>query len=192
MDKISFQGKTNLIISNLEFARAANKTDVTRYHGPLTTRSSNLGSSRTLNYDVTGGDLFVVVRNARTGFVEMLKPFENIKIGDKLEKIAKKVEELKDSTNEKLTAWIIGGKPNDNKTIGSVNALGEILCDRPDIDTSILAGAKKMPGQNMLLEGHVGSMNVIFPQKNNIQSIDDLANNFDIFELNNVEPKIEK
>ncbi|MFQ8626391.1 MAG: hypothetical protein ACLSA2_07995 [Candidatus Gastranaerophilaceae bacterium] len=63
-----------------------------------------------------------------------------------IDDIALRVEDLKSTANEKLTAWIIGGNDytmDNGKTISAVNKFAEVLCDKPDIDTSILAGMEK-------------------------------------------------
>ena len=71
----------------------------------------------------------------------------NGKIQQTIDEIAGKVEELKSAAKGKLTAWIIGGEsvknPNGEKTVEAVNKVADIICDRPDIDTSILAGSLK-------------------------------------------------
>ena len=118
----------------------------------------------------------------------------------KIEKIAddicRKIEDLQKNTTEKLTAWIIGGsnyKEDNGKTIKAVNELGEVLCDRTDIDTSILAGPRFKTADGIGIQGNVGETNIILTKGKNtdVTTPEDLEDFFDIVELNNVETKID-
>ena len=118
----------------------------------------------------------------------------------KIEKIAddicRQIDELQKNAKEKLTAWIIGGsnyRQDNGKTIKAVNELGEVLCDRPDIDTSILAGPRFKTADGIGIQGNVGETTIVLTKGKNtdIKSPEDLEDFFDIVELNNVETKID-
>ena len=98
-----------------------------------------------------------------------------------------KIDALKKISNKKLTAWIIGGKANDNKTVKAVNDVADLLCDRADIDASILVGTKNSKADSLVLYAKVGDTDVVFPKLDGVKKTEDLENAFDIVELNNVD-----
>lgn len=195
MTDVSFQGKSNLFISkdlyNNFVQRSENSKRVLKANR---TTSISVGVHKPFLATPDCDDLLVVVRNEREGFMKKFPVLAQIeKIADDL---YTKIEELQANTTEKLTAWIIGGnnyKQDNGKTIKAVNEIGEILCDRPDIDTSILVGPKKNNTISIGIQGNVGETNIILPNSKNsaITSTEDLQDLFDIVELNNVETKID-
>lgn len=195
MSDISFQGKSNLFISeNLynHFVQRSVKSKRVIKSSGATNISAGVHKPFLATPDCD--DILVIVRNEREGFMKKFPVLAQIeKITDD---ICYKIEQLQATTKEKLTAWIIGGnnyKQDNGKTIKTVNEIGEILCDRPDIDTSILAGPKNRNAISIGIQGNVGETNIILPNSKNsaIKSTEDLEDLFDIVELNNVETKID-
>lgn len=139
MNNVSFQGKTQLIFNNSIYDKATTRstcgafTDLdkcisdtcklrnTRW---IACNPNEMASTGVMLFNEKGGMFF---RNAQ----------------NKLEQIMNCIENLKDNAKNKLTAWIIGGQRGEN-TERTVGNLAEILCDRPDIDTSIIAGQKSI------------------------------------------------
>ena len=105
-----------------------------------------------------------------------------------IDEIALKVEELKKLAKGKLTAWIIGGEniksANGENTINTVNKIAGIICDRPDIDASILAGSKSGE-EKIVLHTLSGQLEIILDKSLNKQH--NLEDYFDIVELNNTD-----
>ncbi len=186
MNNVSFQGHTTLVFNPQKYNEVL----------PLTLRTSrNLKPSNHYsirpNYEYTSNSLdnnmIVLVRNENTGFLKFVPiTNNNEKI---LNEISSKVEEIiKMSKNrmEKLTAWIIGGNSIDSKSgslmIKTLNKIADILCDNPNIDTSILAGSKKIE-ENIVI--HPSRKNFeIFLEKEKGTNLEDV---FDIVELNNTD-----
>lgn len=195
MQNISFQGRTNLILSENLYNSFLQKSEASRRTRSL---SKPLDECKLLPHKPFAvhdcNDLIVIIRNERDGF---MKKFP---VTTKIEKIAedicRKIDELQASSKEKLTAWIFGGtsyKKDNGKTIEAVNEIGELLCDRPDIDTSILAGPRFNTANPIGINGKIGETEIIIPKGKNIkiEQTDELENFFDIVELNNVNAKID-
>ena len=97
----------------------------------------------------------------------------------KISEIFEYIEKLQTTAKDKLTAWIIGGQGGE-QTTRKVNTIAEVLCDRPDIDTSIIAGQKSIaPNLTIYPTTEKLDITIGLPKK------DDLENYFDIVELNN-------
>ena len=71
---------------------------------------------------------------------------------------------------------------DNGKTISAVNKFAEVLCDKPDIDTSILAGMEKAR-EDIVIHTRKGITELTFAKKPDA----DLENHFNIVELNNIE-----
>lgn len=189
---ISFQGRTSLIGSEKIYNGLKEKAQKLQKHiiPPNNTRQFNLWTTYTTEPDAE--NIAIILSGKSKNFLSY------VQIGETLqnfsEKINSMVKFLKSETQEKLTAWIIGGHHLEgikgNKTIRTVNEIADILCDRPDIDTSILAGSKEGLDKigihkiNDKLEIIVGK-DIDYTKPLDIE----LEKHFDIVELNNVFPQ---
>lgn len=182
-NNISFQGKTNLIISNARFNKNFEISKL-GYH------SNSCGNTRFsqgnyYNVPTQNNEILVFLKNSKKGIMRKFIPEQNIE--EILLKFEDEIDKLKKfNPKEKLTAFIFGGKANDSKTIDSVNQVADVLCDRADIDASILAGNKSNV-ENIGMCGRIGFTNVFMPEIKGVKCEEDLEKYFDIVELNNVE-----
>lgn len=181
MNNVSFTGMSSLRFNSQMFQNARNTAFQTRRVLDKNNTSSLQSGAKFVAFP-DENNCVVLVRGDKKGFLDYI----NVNGYDdfKLSKIARKVEELTKTSQEKLTAWIMGGDNFGGKSgdmsINMVNKLAEILSDRPDIDTSIMA-CNKIP----LNEGVA-----IHPTNNFLELLIDkpktnLENLFDIVELNN-------
>lgn len=181
MNNISFQGRTNIKFNNQIFDTIKNTRKSNSY--------TNLNSSD-INYKIINGRFItfdpnevdktsVLLINEKGG-----RFFHNAQ--ERMLEITENIEKLKTSAKDKLTAWIIGGRSGE-QTTKEVNALAEILCDRVDIDTSIIAGQKAVvPNFTLHKTLDKFEMNISLPINNVDKPIDkSLESYFDIVELNN-------
>lgn len=182
MNNISFQGKTNLLFDNAIY------NVVTTRHRPGAFTNLNLSAgsnykirnARFIAYDPNEVcDTAVLIRNERFGMF-----FHNAQ--EKILEILDCISMLKENAKENLTAWIIGGQKGI-KTTKDVNVLAEVLCDRPDIDTSIIAG-QRLIAPNITIHPTIEkfelSIGAAAPKAGeNVER--NLENYFDIVELNN-------
>ena len=188
MNNISFQGKTNLILSPQKYDMARAKTLITKHH--ITKGHHNQITKSTHFTTETDSKNFAVIINSSENGI--CTKFNTDNIEKRLREMVDIVDNFLREPKEKLTAWIVGGEkldgPNGDATVKMVNQIAEVLCDRPDIDTSILAGSKK--GFDQISFYRNKSMfqltldKKINPEKP-LQS--ELEKYFDIVELNNVE-----
>ena len=85
-----------------------------------------------------------------------------------------------------MTAWIIGGNPIQSQRgtlmVETLNKIANILCDKPNIDTSILAGSKNIQ-ENLVILPHRNDFELIL-EKEKGTKLEDI---FDIVELNNTD-----
>ena len=193
MNNISFQGRTCLFFNPNAYDKARVTTS-NAYRHLYNTNKSRLTNGKVFTSVADAQNLAVIVRNDKDGIMKHV-PI-NGKIEQVIEEIAQKIDELKEMSKGKLTAWIIGGEkiesPNGNKTIEAVNKIADLICDRPDIDTSILAGSKSGEDKIVL---HTAKdrlditldkiLNYNPKTKQPVQ--EDLEKYFDIVELNNTE-----
>ena len=129
MSDISFQGKSNLFISenlyNHFVQRSVKSKRVIKSSGAI---NISAGVHKPFLATPDCDDILVIVRNEREGFMKKFPVLAQIeKITDD---ICYKIEQLQATTKEKLTAWIIGGnnyKQDNGKTIKTVNEIGEIV-----------------------------------------------------------------
>lgn len=180
MNNISFQGKSSIIFDN-------------KIYDSLTTKSynrifTNLSTPLDKNYKLTNGRFALFNPNQANNIGVLLfdgnegKFFTNAE--SKILEILEHVEKMQATAKEKLTAWILGGRSNE-QTIKKVNVLAEVLCDRPDMDTSILAGVRN-DSPNLTLHPLKDNFNVsIDMPKINNSAEEELQKYFDIVELNN-------
>ena len=194
MSNVSFQGRSNLFISGEIYDQFVQKSQNTRRVITKTRVDNTLSINKPFLTLPEPDDIIVIIRNRRNGFMKKFPVLTKIeKIADD---ICRQIDELQKNAKEKLTAWIIGGsnyRQDNGKTIKAVNELGEVLCDRPDIDTSILAGPRFKTADGIGIQGNVGETTIVLTKGKNtdIKSPEDLEDFFDIVELNNVETKID-
>ncbi len=194
MSNVSFQGRSNLFISGEIYDQFVQKSQNTRRVITKTRVDNTLSINKPFLTLPEPDDIIVIIRNERNGFMKKFPVLTKIeKIADD---ICRQIDELQKNAKEKLTAWIIGGsnyRQDNGKTIKAVNELGEVLCDRPDIDTSILAGPRFKTADGIGIQGNVGETTIVLTKGKNtdIKSPEDLEDFFDIVELNNVETKID-
>ena len=194
MSNVSFQGRSNLFISGEIYDQFVQKSQNTRRVITKTRVDNTLSINKPFLTLPEPDDIIVIIRNERNGFMKKFPVLTKIeKIADD---ICRQIDELQKNAKEKLTAWIIGGsnyRQDNGKTIKAVNELGEVLCDRPDIDTSILAGPRFKTADGIGIQDNVGETTIVLTKGKNtdIKSPEDLEDFFDIVELNNVETKID-
>lgn len=182
MNNVSFQGRTNILLSPDAYDTVSRVTNATYRHLTPGNRC-NLTNGKVFTSSADTENLLVLVRNENTGFLKHV-PI-NEKIQKFVDEIALRIEDMKAGANEKLTAWIIGGNDyvHDNgKTITALNKLAEVMCDKPDIDTSILTGMEKAR-EDIVIHTRKGITELTFAKKPDA----DLENHFNIVELNNIE-----
>ena len=180
MQNVSFKGHTDLILSQKNFEKAL--PVVKRAHRCLSaTNQAQLKNGYEYITNIDADNLAVILRNDKNGFIKHVPV--NGKISEIIEEIAKKIDDLKDMSKDKLTAWIIGGSKikssKGTNTIDKINKIADILCDKPDIDASILGGSKA-GFEDILIHPTTEKLNIILNKKNC-----KLEDAFDIIELNN-------
>lgn len=192
-NNISFQGHSYLVLNPKAYDKAREITSGAYRH----LRSDNnckLTNGKIFTSEADAQNLAVILRNETDGILKFV-PI-NGKMQQMLDDIARKVEELKATAKGKLTAWIIGGErinsPNGGKTIDTVNKVADIICDRPDIDASILAGSLKGEDK-IVLHTKNNFLEIVLDKFVNLKSGKakpdeaDLSKYFDIVELNNTD-----
>lgn len=188
IDKTSFQGLTNFSISPTAYRKVA---DITRekYTNLHLGTNCRLTKNKICTIETDPKNLTLIVRNQKDGF------YKYIPLIDKLDyiiaDITKNIEHLKTKDmKEPLTAWLIGGTKLDgqqgNKVADTFNKIADVVCDRPDMDTSILIGSHT--GEEIFtLNLKSGQFNISLDKRvnkaNSVQA--ELENIFDIVELNN-------
>lgn len=182
MNNISFQGRTNLYLKIPNYNEVSNNTKNVYRH--LTMKNKTIISNgKTYTTSIPADTMAVIVRNEKEGFLKLIPV--NSKIENIINEIATKTDDLFNKSKEKLTAWIIGGTPINSKTgektTRNLNELAEVLCDRPDIDTSILVGSKNRE-EEVILHPLENLLEIMLENPKN----NSLENMFDIIELNNV------
>lgn len=180
MNNISFQGKTSLIFDNAIYDRVI----MNKGNNHIT----NLNLRPEANCRIFNGKYSVIDLNYTPNVsVLLLKEKGGIffhKASEKIIDILEAITKMKKNTEEKLTAWIIGGQ-NNAKTVRDVNALAEVLCDRSDIDTSIIAGNKDIV-PNITIHPLYNNLEMGFSMPIKTTKLSkDLEDYFDIVELNN-------
>ena len=188
INKISFQGKTEFCISPTAYRKVEKLTR--KAHTDLYNDcNTKIHNTHTYSLHTDPEFLTVAVKNEDGGILKYVPLGKDIE--ELLDVISFKVEELKKTANKNpLTAWIIGGTKIEGKrgnlVVDTLNKIAERICDRSDIDTSILVGSKTgedifiiRSGKNQLKLALDKKVNT----KNNLQS--ELENIYDIVELNN-------
>ena len=183
MNNISFQGHTTLICNPKKFNEIA--FEVARKSRNLKPGNKcTLVNNQIYTAKANDENLIVLIKDDKKGVLKYIPT--NNEINNFIEEIGRIVYKLKEKSKKNLTAWIIGGSEiksqNGENTIKTINRLADILCDRPDIDTSILACGKQ-PQENIIIHSKQKGLELTLekPQKINLEEA------FDIVELNNTE-----
>lgn len=196
-NNISFQGHSTLILSPKLYEKAS---DVSRgaYRKLTTTNKCNLTNGKVFDSYADAGTLAVIVRNEKNGIIKHVPTNGNC--DNLIGNILDSVDRLKKAAKGKLTAWIIGGDRIENAggddTIKTLNKVADAICDRPDIDTSVLVGSKSGEDRFFLhtLNGEfeVGlNKNTKAVKQSKLSDEEKLENYFDIVELNNVDTQVD-
>ena len=183
MQNISFQGRSNLVFSNTRFTDLAEFPSAQRRKCSKST--NQFLTKRTYGVDMDTLPVVVFVRNDSEGIIQRYTP--GIKSDELLMDLTEKVNKLKEFAQEKMTAWIIGGKAQDDRTTRVVNEIADVICDRPDIDASILTGEKFNTTDRIFIRGNSQGTEIIFPEIKGLKSSNDIEEMFDIVELNNTQ-----
>ena len=193
MNNISFQGHTYLFLNPKAYDKARATTSNT-YRHLYNNNKCKLTNGKVYTSVADAQNLAVIVRNDKDGIIKHV-PI-NGRIEEIIDEIAQKIDDLKAMSKGKLTAWIIGGEnigsPNGDKTIKAVNKIADLICDRPDIDTSILAGSKSGEDK-IVLHTTKDRLDITLDKilndtpKTKQAAEEDLEKYFDIVELNNTE-----
>lgn len=197
MNNVSFQGHSTLILSSKLYEEAS---DVSKqaYRKLSTSNRCNLTNGKVFDSFADAGTLAVVVRNEKTGVLKHVPTSGNCE--SLIENILEAVDYLKKTAKGKLTAWIIGGDSvngaGGNDTVKTLDKVAGAICDRTDIDTSILVGSKSGEDKFFLhtLNGEleVGlDKNPRAIRQSKLPIEEKLENYFDIVELNNTDVKLD-
>lgn len=181
MNNVSFQGKTQVIFNNLIYEKATTRHSVGAFTDLDKCMSDTCKLRNTRWIACNPNELAgtgVVLFNEKGGMF-----FRNAQ--NKMNEILECIDKFKTNAKNKLTAWIIGGQRGES-TERTVTNLAEILCDRPDIDTSIIAGQKSIsPNITFHPISDKLELNIGMSAKNQDELENALTKYYDIVELNN-------
>ncbi len=188
MDNISFKGLTNFSISPTAFRKVE---DITRAKYTNLHRGTNcrLTKNKVCTLETDPQNLTLIVRNQKDGFYKYIPFIDNL--DNVIADITKGIEQLKKTAaDEPLTAWLVGGTKLDgrqgNRVADTFNKIADVVCDRPDMDTSILVGShtgEEMFTLHLKPEQLNMSLDKTVNQGNSVQA--ELENIFDIVDLKN-------
>lgn len=191
MNNISFQGHSTLISDRKIYDNARQiTTGAYRHLNPHNKCKLTNGKVFTTNTDAKS--IAVIIRNEKDGIIKHIPV--SAEVGKYIDEISAKIELLKTKAKGKLTAWIIGGSKIDSaggdETIKTVNKIANVICDKPDIDTSIIVGSKT-GNDNIVIHTLNGELELglektpaNFRKSAPEESFEDL---FDIVEFNNTD-----
>lgn len=197
MNSINFQGKTTLVMDPKKLKES--ESLLRRKYGYFRNSSDRLCENQfsdSHNRIITSGNLYCIKPDNKNISV-ILHNHDNVKgimkyipinkdYSEQLLDLLNNTEKMLKTSKEKLTAWIIGGDSVNNvfgnKTIKALNDIADILCDNPNIDTSILVGTKNS-SEKVLVHANKSKFDITLEAKKNT-NLEDL---FDIVELNNTE-----
>ena len=197
MNNVSFQGHTNLVLDPDVYDKACRITRGVYRHLSYNT-NSKLANGKIYTSKADAQNIAVILRNEKDGIIKHVPV--NGKTQSIIDEIARKAEELKATAKGKLTAWIIGGtpitkSPESTKTIETVNKIADVICDKPDIDASILAGS--LTGEDrIVIHTKNNFLEIILDKvlklntKKQKPDITDLEKYFDIVQINNTDLSI--
>lgn len=195
-NNISFQGKSILYANPKKFKELVNTADVQRRTIRSNAKTNVINKWKPYQLQLSPDNLLVVLNSDKGGCVTHV-PI-NRRSDEILSGLCDKVEEFAKKTKNKLTAWIIGGDSvngaNGTRTIETLDDIADIVCDKPNIDASILVGAKK--GQeNFAVNARNNEIEITLDKAikldKNTTPEENLEQIFDIAELNNTELKTE-
>lgn len=197
MNNISFQGHSTLILSPKLYEEAS---DVSKqaYRKLSSNTKCRLTNGKVFTLEADASKLAVVLRNEKDGCIKYV-PTKG-KVDRIISDIAGTIEDLKHKAQGKLTAWVIGGdaieSQNGNQTIKTLDKIAGVVCDRPDVDTSILVGSK-MGEDRIFLHTTLGKLELGLDKNPkqikhlNSSAEEKMENYFDIVELNNSDMKLD-
>ncbi len=187
MNNISFQGRTEFII-NPGISRIIDKASQSSIAKLDKYSNSRIFLRRAAAIKTDPEHLTVIMKNEKNGFVKYVPLKDDIE--EILYDIHTKIETLKKSAQkDNLTAWILGGtkvrEEKGNRIIKVLNEIADILCDKKDIDTSILVGSNTGE-ETYLIRSGVKQLKLsldkkLKPKANLEENLEDI---FDIVELN--------
>ena len=183
MNNVSFQGHTNLIFDPKRYDNISFK--ISRLSKNLDpTKKGRLIRGQIYTTNVNDNKFIVIIKGDNDGFVKYIPTKGNI--DNLLSQIVLKIDDLKIKSKNALTAWIIGGSKidatNGENTSATLTKIADILCDKPQIETSILAGIKK-PEEHIIIHGRKDNLDITLEKPKNTN----LEDSFDIVELNNTD-----
>ena len=183
MQNVSFQGRTNLVFSTIRYDKLNDSAATARRK--CSNSINQFLTKRTFGVDMENCPVVVFVRGDNEGVIQRFTPGR--KTSDLLFELEEKINQLKKDAQEKMTAWILGGKAQDERTTRTVNEIADLICDRPDIDASILTGDKINTTERILIRGNSQGTEIIFPTLKGIKESSDVEYVFEIVELNNTQ-----
>ena len=189
MSSISFQGRTDLSVGPNAYKRVAELTRQT-YKNLKKTNNCRLNNHQVCTIKTDPENITVIMKNDEKGFFKYI-PINEENQQNALDEVSIITDKLQDSKKgQSLTAWIVGGTKIDgkhgNKIIETLNKIAELICDKANIDTSILVGSKT--GEEMLVvRPNNDILKLALDKKINATKPvnSELENIFDIVELNN-------
>lgn len=194
MNNISFQGRTLLYANSQKFKEIVNSPEVQRRTIKSTAKTNIINKWKAYQLQLSPENLLVVLNSEKGGCVTHVPT--NNRNEEILSELCDKIDEFTKKAKSKITAWIIGGDTvngaNGTKTIQTLDDIADIVCDKPNIDASILVGAKK--GQeNCTLYTRNNEIEITLDKPikldKNVSPEENLEQIFDITELNNTELK---
>lgn len=194
MNNISFQGKSIICPNPQRFKEIVNNTEIQRRTIKSTAKTNVINKWKAYQVELSPENLLVVLSSEKGGCVTHVPT--NNRNEEILSELCNKIDEFTKKAKNKITAWIIGGDSvngaNGTKTIETLDDIADIVCDKPNIDASILVGAKK--GQeNCAIYARNNEIEITLDKPikldKNVSPEENLEQIFDITELNNTELK---
>ncbi len=194
-NNISFQGKSFICADPKRFKEVVSNPEIQR-RVVNAEKQIKINNWKTYLAEVEPDSFTIVLKSDKDGRIEHVptsNPSEEI-----LSNLCDRIDDLAKKAKGKITAWIIGGDSieaaNGTKTIDTLDKVADVVCDKPNIDASILVGNKNglenftIHSKNDELE--IGLGNSLKLDKNSTPE-ENLEQLFDIVELNNTELKMD-
>lgn len=187
MDNISFQGRSQLIFSPKIYKACTLKTEHAYKH--LVSGTKPMNSVNLLTAEATSDNVILYMGNEKSGMVSVIPTTEEHP--DLLNVLDTNARNLLKKAKDKLTVWIIGGEKASSKNgddmIRTVNEIAGVVCDKPNIDASILAGGNGEIN-SVAFKRTADGLNVVVGNNIKINGLSEseLSRHYDIAELNNV------
>ena len=194
MNNVSFQGKSIIYPNPEKFKKILNNPEVERRTIRSTASTNLIGKWKPYQIELSPDKLLVILSSEKDGCVTHIPT--NQRNEALLTHLCDKIDEFTRKTKSKITAWIIGGDningANGTKTIKTLDDIADIVCDQPNIDASILVGAKKGQ-QHCIINTKKNELEITLDKPieldKNASPEENLEQIFDITELNNTELK---